>query len=871
MTDSRPRPARHALLAPCLAMALMLAPCLAGAAEEPVNPNTFSTPGYPAVQRGGVPSGPAGQAGQTNPPGTQNPQGMRQNTVPNNTSGNNPPDGVSRRSEQPPPKPGEFQRFVETATGRLLPLFGSRFFTEAADSFSPVDNVPVTADYTVGPGDEILLRAWGAIDIDYRTTVDRNGLLNLPKVGSFNVSGVKASELEKHLRSQIGRLYTNFDLSVSLGQLRGVRVFVVGPAQRPGVFTLASQSTLLSAVVMAGGPAPNGSMRKVLLRRDGKVISELDIYEFLVAGDKSKDVQLAAGDVVVFQPAGARVALNGALDTPAIYELKTPQEPLQQVLRYAGGTPALANPNLAQLERVDTTQAKAARFVEEFKLDGNGLQKPLRDGDVLTLLPISPEFANAVTLRGHVAQPLRYPYRPGMRIRDLIPDRDALISPDFYRRKNLLVQVLDDEEDLRMDAQAGTVYYNNNAQLGGVGGVNAANGTRGPNGVYGPNAANSAGAAYGANAANAANAPNAGYGQGVPMATSPRTRAERLRRSDDRAVVSASKKAPTALFDELNWDYAVIERLNTRDLTTQVIPFNLGKAVLQGDALNNVELLAGDVVTIYSQKDIRVPVSRQTRLIALEGEVASPGVYQLQPGDTLQSVIARAGGFTAQAYLYGLEFSREETRQRQRENLAAAITRLEALASVQAARDAANRRDDPTAAASTVAVSNAATQAQLNRLRNVQPNGRIALELQPDAMALTALPDVPLEGGDRIIVPPRPGFVTVAGAVVNSNAFLWKAGRTAGEYLRLAGADEAAEPSNMFILRADGTVSHAGDSRSFWGRSNLESQPMQPGDALIVPSQLDFETWGRAFVRNMKDFAQIFSGFGLGLAAINSL
>ena len=234
-------------------------------------------------------------------------------------------------------------------------------------------------------------------------------------------------------------------------------------------------------------------------------------------------------------------------------------------------------------------------------------------------------------------------------------------------------------------------------------------------------------------------------------------------------------------------------------------------------------------------------------------------------------MLTRAGGFTPQAYLYGLEFSREETRQRQRENLVAAIARLETLSAVQAARDAANRRGDAVGAASTTAVSNAATQAQLVRLRNVQPNGRIALELNADTATLAALPDVPLEGGDRIVVPSRPGFVTVAGAVVNSNAFLWKPGRTAGEYLHLAGADEAAEPDNMFILRADGTVSHAGDKRSFFGRSTLESQVMQPGDALIVPNQLDFETWGRAFVRNLKDFAQIFTGFGIGIAAIHSL
>ena len=137
--------------------------------------------------------------------------------------------------------------------------------------------------------------------------------------------------------------------------------------------------------------------------------------------------------------------------------------------------------------------------------------------------------------------------------------------------------------------------------------------------------------------------------------------------------------------------------------------------------------------------------------------------------------------------------------------------------------------------------------------------------------SLDSLPDLPLESADRITVPSRPGFVTVAGAVVNSNAFGWKAGRTAGEYLTLAGPDEAADPSNMFILRADGTVTKAGATRGWFNRGGLESQVMQPGDALIVPTEIDFETWGRALVRNLKDFAQIFSGFGIGIAAINSL
>jgi polysaccharide export outer membrane protein len=840
----------------------------AQAADDTDSGGTFTTPGYPQRNppQGGInPANQPGANGANQPtqiggrPNAGNGNGGNNGANPRN--GRDLGDVFPRRAEPAPlPRPNEFQRFVEGATGRLLPIFGQPFFAEAADTFQSLDNVPVSADYTIGPGDEIVTRAWGSIDVDYRSTVDRNGMLNLPKVGSFNVAGVKAADLEKNLRAQIGRLFTNFDLSVSLGQLRGLRVFVVGPAQRPGVVTLSSQSTLLSAVVAAGGPSPAGSMRKVLLRRDGKVISELDVYEFLVQGDKSKDVQLVAGDVVVFQPAGPRVALTGSIDTPAIYELKSGQEPIRELLRYAGGAPVLANPNRVQLERIDPAQPLATRFVETFRLDAAGQQKALRDGDVVTLLAISPQFANAVTLKGHVAQPLRYPFTPGMRIRDLIPDRDALVTPDFYRRKNLLVQVIEDDDRVRQREEIDRA--SDGATRGGRSAADFAQGVGGSPDARSDARADSRTGSTG----------RAGTDRGTgDRAMADRTRSERSSiREEDRLAAARARRTPAALFDELNWDYATIERLNT-DLSTQVIAFNLGKAVLQGDEANNIALAAGDVVTVYSQKDVRVPVARQTRLVSLEGEVNAPGIYQLQPGETLKSLVGRAGGFTAQAYVYGLDLSREETRVRQRENLATAISRLEALSAVQAARDAANRRDDATGAASTTVVSNAATQAQLARLSRIQPNGRIALELTPEIHSIEALPDLPLEHGDRISVPPRPGFVTVAGAVVNSNAFVWKPGRTAGDYLRLAGADEAADTSNMFILRADGTVNSAVDRRGFFGRGGLESQVLQPGDALVVPNQLDFETWGRAFVRNLKDFAQIVSGFGIGIAAIHSL
>jgi protein involved in polysaccharide export with SLBB domain len=817
---------------------------------------TFTTPGYipPAAQR---PAGlPAAQGVGTTPMLPQAPATAPRQGGLGPSSATDPYDFSMRRPLEPP-KPGEFQKFVEEATGRALKPFGAQFFSEIAP-MAP-EGAPVSGDYVVGPGDEILLRAWGSIDVDYRAIVDRNGMLNLPKVGSFNVSGVKAADLDRHLRAQLGRLFTNFNLSVTLGQMRGVRVFVVGPALRPGVYTLPSPSTVLSAMIAAGGPAANGSLRRVSLMREGRSAAELDFYDFLVQGDKSKDLQLAAGDVVVFHPAGARVALVGAVDTAAIYELKSREEPVRELLRYAGGAPVLANPNRVQLERIDPAQPRA-RQVEEFRLDATGLAKPLRDGDLLTLLPISPGFANAVTLKGPVAQPLRYAHRPGMRIRDLIPDREALVSPEFYRRKNELVQIV--EEEPRRGESRALLDPRLQPQLPSLPG----SATASTNNVRNTSPHGTGTAADGLALREAAPArealPTAGMGD-------PRALRSGDRRGNEPAP-EPQKKPPTALFDALNWDYAVIERLDETELTTKLIPFNLGRAVLQGDPAHNLELLPGDVVTVFSQKEMRVPVSRQTRLVAIEGEVGSPGVYQLLPGETLRGLIARAGGFTPQAYVYGLEFSREETRRQQRENLQAAIARLEALSATQAAREAANRRDDVSAAQGT-AISNAATQAQLARLSRIEPNGRIALELGPTASSADALPEVPLEHGDRITVPPRPGFVTVAGAVVNSNAFLWKNGRSAGDYLKLAGIDEAADPSNMFILRADGTVSHAADKRGFFGRSGLESEEMLPGDALIVPNQLDFETWGRALVRNLKDWSQIFANFGLGAAAIQTL
>ncbi len=186
----------------------------------------------------------------------------------------------------------DFQQMVVASLGKPLPIYGLSLFENVPTTFAPVDRVPVTADYVLGPGDELLIRAWGQIDLNVHTRIDRNGSIFVPKVGNLNVAGLKYSQVEEFLKSHIGRIYQNFDLNVSMGELRSIDVYVVGQARSPGRYTVSSLSTLANAIFASGGPSPTGSMRHIQLKRGAVVITDFDLYDLLLNGDKSKDVVL---------------------------------------------------------------------------------------------------------------------------------------------------------------------------------------------------------------------------------------------------------------------------------------------------------------------------------------------------------------------------------------------------------------------------------------------------------------------------------------------------------------------------------------------------------------------------------------------------
>jgi protein involved in polysaccharide export with SLBB domain len=734
----------------------------------------------------------------------------------------------------------EFQDFILQSTGRDLPIFGANLFRQAPSTFAPVDNIPVTSDYVIGPGDEIQIRAWGQIDVDFSATVDRNGAISVPKVGAINVAGIRYQDLPDYLKAAFGRVFRNFQLTASLGRLRSIQIFVVGQAKSPGTYTVSSLSTLVTALFAAGGPSSAGSMRSIQLKRGNQVVTDLDLYDFIVSGDKSKDARLLPGDVIYIPPVGALVAVNGSVNAPAIYELKE-HASIFDLLRWAGGLATTAQGQKVTLERIED---RKVRKVEEFALDYGGLRRGVRDGDLLTVYSLVPRFDDTVTLRGNVAQPGRFPWRDGMRVRDLIPNKEALLSREYLLKRNQIVGV--DESVtrlLRQQESAGT-------QLG-IGDLAERAARDESNLTIGEGIRRRQ---IEAQADKLAPRSRPGALEAGP-AQAPQRQAE----TEAARLVNQIKTSPK----EVNWDYAVIERIKPDDLSTTLLPFNLGKAVLENDPQQNLPLQAGDVVTVFSRGDLQVPASKQTKFIRLEGEFAASGVYEAQPGETLRHLVERVGGFAPNAYLFGALFTRETARAQQQQKLDETLDRLERevqLRRITSAQSVLSPED-----AQALQQQAAAQQALLARLRQLKATGRIVLQLSDEA-TLKDLPELALEDGDQFIVPPTPTMVSVFGAVFNQSSFVYQPEKRVSDYLSLAGGPtREADSGSAYLLRANGSVISRRNSGFIF--SGFNSERILPGDAIVVPEDLDKTT----FTKSLKDWTQIFFQFGLAAAAIHVL
>ncbi len=691
-----------------------------------------------------------------------------------------------------PDRESDFQVLVTDTLTHSLPVFGRDLFRNTGD-FSAGPNISAPADYVVGPGDELRIRTSGKVDIDLRARVDSGGQIFIPQVGAVSVAGVRADQLHGVIERALSQQFRGFDLSVTLGQIRSIQIFVLGQAHKPGVYTISSLRTLVNALFASGGPSSTGTLRDIQLKRDGKVIAHFDIYKLLLSGDKTADMHLLPGDILYIPEVGPQIAIDGNVMRPAIYELQGPTT-VEGVLQLAGGLSPVAGTARISIDRIED---HTRRVVGELAINGREKTVTVQAGDILRIYPVSSKIENAVTLRGSIGNPGRFPWHAGMRVSDLIVSRQSLLTRNYYNQQNAL-----DVSTVANPFSAGTA-------------APAVTGT-----------GTTTGSVSTSQAAAAATAST------ITTSTTP-------------------QEADLASHDtEINWNYAVIERLGPTDLTTHLVPFALGEAIDNPSSAENKTLEPGDVVVVYARKDLNLPSELRARFVRIDGEVKAPGVYRIEGNEDLRELVRRAGGLSPHSYLYAAQLTRTSVRIAEEAKLRSFVQR-ETLAALSPVNNTA-RLTSVTGGAS-ASSDMTLKQAYIAALAGVQPTGRVVLQMKPEANTVEDVPAFALQDGDHFFVPPLPNTVDVMGSVFNQGALRFIDGGRTKDYLGAAGGStREGDKSHEFIIRADGTLVSRERVHGFSGLH------IYPGDTVVVPGRYKTPFSAAEFIaltQNLSTFA----------------
>jgi len=362
----------------------------------------------------------------------------------------------------PPAAPPSSNYTVAAFAGRggaaRLPAYGYSIFTYSPTSFQPSLNVPTPTNYIFGPGDEIILTLWGETQLVNDLTVSKNGDIFIPEIGLVNVNGLSLNALKSKLFNRLSQAYSSLatgktHFNISTGKLRSVKVYVLGEVNKPGGYTLPGMSSAFTALYYCGGPTLNGSLRDVKVLRGGKEVADIDLYDYLLNGDMTKDIRLQDEDILFVPPVGRRVAITGSVFRPAIYELKE-SETLQDLLKYAGGVDFNAYFQSVHIERIIPFDQRKDYTNNILSIDLNfstvnelnNSDYKLDDGDVVDISNINTLPQNRVVIKGDVRKPGVYELMsPNMTVRDLIFKADSLF-PDAFLEKAVLIRTLPSEK-----------------------------------------------------------------------------------------------------------------------------------------------------------------------------------------------------------------------------------------------------------------------------------------------------------------------------------------------------------------------------------------------------------------------------------------
>ena len=692
---------------------------------------------------------------------------------------------------------------------KALKPYGYDIFRDAANALVPGTDIPVPDEYRLGPGDTMNVQLYGQQSQTYSLPVGRDGTISFPELGPINVGGMGFGAARTLLEGRVKKQMIGTQARVSLSDLRSARVLVLGDAERPGSYVVSGLATATSALFASGGVKPIGSLRKIEIRRDGNLVRKLDLYDVLLKGNTEDDVRLQTGDVVFVPPVGPTVGIDGAVRRPAIYEL-TKEKTAGELIALAGGLNSAADDGSVTLERIEHGHDRRMVRVDLGTPDGRAFA--LQDGDVLRVGTIPPVIDNGIIVEGHIYRPGTVPYHPGIRLSEVLGSMDALkpradihyvlVRREAQDRSKVSVFSADLSAAL---AQPGS---RDDVTLSPRDRIHVFDLTSPRDQVVAPlleemnRQARPAEPMAVAEVTGRVNAPGR-----YPLETG-------MRLGDLLRAGGGLQDAAYAVTAELT-RYEVIGGANRRsDLQTVDIA-----GIVRGDAAANLELRPYDVLTIQE-----TPEWGRAENVTLRGEVRFPGGYRIRRGESLRSVLERAGGLTPLAFPEGAIFTREELKARERQQLDRLADRMQAdIASLSLQASQTN----PGAAESL-----AAGRALLDQLRATKPVGRLVIDLNRILQGrAAAASEITLRNGDELVVPRFTQEVTVLGEVQSPTSIVFKPGLRRNDVIDLVGGFTArADRARVYVVRADGTVV-ATPSRWFGSRST----EVHPGDTVVVP------------------------------------
>jgi protein involved in polysaccharide export with SLBB domain len=690
-----------------------------------------------------------------------------------------------------------------------LEPYGYGIFEDALTTFRRTADVPVPIDYVIGPGDTLNIQLFGSQNEEYFLTVTREGTVAFPEIGPINVSGLSFAEARTLLTTRVTEQMIGVRASVTLGELRSIRVFVLGDVEQPGSYTISGLATMTNALLESGGVKEIGSLRNVRLMRDGATIGDLDLYALVLRGDTTADARLQPGDVIFVPPVGPQVAVAGEVRRPAIYELRG-ERSIADVIALAGGYTPSADRSRVKLERLVPNRGLT---VEDLDLSRGAASGVVREGDTIRVQRNLDQLESAVRLVGNVHQPGNYQWTPGMRLTDLIR------SPELVRPRSDLSYVLIRREiapnvdvevfsaDLRAiwDGAPGA----NNVALQSRDTVYVFDLESGRQQLLRP-IIEELEAQVGSNEPDPVVSVD---GQVRAVGTYPLESGMRV--SDLVRAGGGLSEAAYPREAELT-RYAVVDG-QYRETELMMIDLT---AALRGDPAANVAIAPYDRLSIKE-----VPRWQAVGSIVLHGEVVFPGIYSIRNGETLSSVLQRAGGLSDQAFAGGSVFTRVGLREKEREQLDTLARRIESeLATLSLADQGSND-------------VRSIGQGLLTQLRSTVPTGRFVIKLD-EVIAGNPAADILLRDGDELFVPVLTQEVTVLGEVQYATSHVYQRGLERDEYInRSGGLTRRADEDLIYVVRANGEVV-ADSSGGKWFRRGGSSDIL-PGDTVVVPQDVD--------------------------------